>query len=163
MLSSGLGPRFSNGGTKPYWIVGALFVRHGRGLLCEVGRGQWLTRKGVSLGRNLCWRTKLELSSVGSVPCKALPLSTVFLTLGSFTLPVFRRRVDSPDIARFIQRQSQKPELLIPSRRDTVHNSCGDAVSSRETLQPHCGPDFQGLTRPCCASLEIYQDRRTGF
>jgi hypothetical protein len=48
--------------------------------------------------------------------------------------PVFGRRLDAPDVAPLIQRQSKQPKLLILPNPDTVHYPRSDSGSSRETL-----------------------------
>jgi hypothetical protein len=71
--------------------------------------------------------------------------------------PVFRWRLDSPNVARLIQSQSQQPELLIFPQRDAVHDPCDHLSPCGKTMQPNCGSYLQRTTESCCASLGIHK------
>jgi hypothetical protein len=78
-------------------------------------------------------------------------------------VPVFGRIFDSPDIAGFVQHQSQDPELLIWSELDAVHHLRSDPVVCRKSFQADGFSNFEGTTKSHGATLRIYQESHSRF
>jgi hypothetical protein len=53
---------------------------------------------------------------------------------GVLLRPVFRRRLDAPNIARLIERQSEEPKLFILSRRNAIHHARAGAPACWKSL-----------------------------
>jgi hypothetical protein len=78
------------------------------------------------------------------------------------SVPVFRWRFDSPNVARLIQSQSENTECCGISRPDTVHHPCSDAAFPMKTFQANARSDFQRFVEAHCTSARVYQNYQAG-
>ena len=72
--------------------------------------------------------------------------------------PVFRRPFNSPNVARLIERQPNKPELFIVAERNAVHYLRHHVAVCWKTLQSDTSSDFQRAIELDSAPLQCSED-----